>query len=51
MLTAANLLHFTPVVDKCCQYLRSQITPANCIRFREYVAVQGLTKLQTIIDK
>ena len=51
MLTAANLLHFTPIVEKCCEYLRRKITPQNCIRMREFVTLQGLTKLQAILDK
>ena len=51
MLSAANLLHFTVVVDKCCEYLRTRVTPGNVIKMREFVYTQGLTKFQLLLDR
>ncbi|XP_076619748.1 kelch-like protein 5 [Colletes latitarsis] len=45
LLATARLLQLNPVVKACCQFLRKQLHPSNCLGIRMFADMQGCTDL------
>ncbi|XP_076391790.1 kelch-like protein 5 isoform X2 [Megachile rotundata] len=45
LLATARLLQLNPVVKACCQFLRKQLHPSNCLGIRMFADTQGCTDL------
>lgn len=45
LLATARLLQLNPVVKACCQFLRKQLHPSNCLGIRMFADTQGCSDL------
>ena len=45
LLPAANLLQLTEVRDACCDFLKDQLHPTNCLRIKEFADVHSCMEL------
>lgn len=45
LLSAANLLHLTEVRDACCDFLRQQLHPSNCLGFMAFADLHSCPDL------
>lgn len=45
LLATACLLQLNPVVKACCQFLRKQLHPSNCLGIRMFADTQGCLDL------
>lgn len=50
LLIAANLLQLTDVRDYCCEYLKEQLHPSNCLGIRDFADIQGCVDLVNDAD-
>ena len=48
LLCTANLLQLREVVDMCCDFLRKQLHPSNCIGIQQFAETQGCVQLYRV---
>lgn len=46
LLSVANLLQFTTVIETCCAFLKNTLHPSNCLGIEDFAEHHGCQKLQ-----